>query len=581
MTIRNKLLVSTLSVIFLGFLLLGGAVYNSVKSTLTKHNKLISESTLSSVVASLKKVDAGKLSLQDFSDIIFETDSSSYPFVLTSDHKVLAYIDRTKEGQYVVFKDLVEKVSILSLMLGQTEGSFSYYYTKPGGADDYFIKDAVFRYYAPLDAYVVYSTYRDESNKEIYSVIFPIIVLLIISFIVIAVTIIYSTTKTTKSLSQASNEAYNILSVDANLAHRIAYSKKDELGSLIGIVNKFIETLQLLVKQVVSSVDDVISSQDVLAANTVETSATVYEISQNAKGVESLMHSLKDLNISSRSSILGVVDNLKNLVDLITDNSSAIDEISANTREMLSSTMDISGVVSKESKEMLKLKELVILGEKQIQENSRLVSSVVAKADTIFSIVDTLFKLSQRTNILAMNAAIEAAHAGNVGKGFAVVAEEIRKLADFSKDNSKTIGVTLKTIVNDIHAIESSEKSSSKIFHEIRTSSENSSKAFNMIDNGLQETSASTSEIANAIKDLRDMSYTLLENIQTLNDNLNASVKDIDKATVQSEEVANAMTEVAIGTNEITTSVKVIEDTLLDLNTVSSSLNETINKFKI
>jgi len=193
---------------------------------------------------------------------------------------------------------------------------------------------------------------------------------------------------------------------------------------------------------------------------------------------------------------------------------------------------------------------------------------------------DIIKNISDQTNLLAMNAAIEAAHAGDAGKGFAVVADEIRKLAEESALNSRDISSNLDEITQKIITASVSGVSTREAFTEINERIKNVSHALLQVSSSTTELDTGGSQILEAMENLKEISLTVKDKSSDMKDissnvtELSNNISDISKS------VTEAISGVYIGFNDVTNSMVSLNDVSDRVEAVSKEINQEVLKFK-
>jgi len=161
------------------------------------------------------------------------------------------------------------------------------------------------------------------------------------------------------------------------------------------------------------------------------------------------------------------MDDMRSLAEVSAEMAACVTQSSAAIEEMVSNIRSITQVLGKNTKSVLELQEASIDGKGGINETAMLVSEISVKSQDLVETSAVIKKISSQTNLLAMNAAIEAAHAGSDGQGFAVVAGEIRNLAENAGTQAASIAKVLKHIKSLIETAVGSSSSSNDRFEQI------------------------------------------------------------------------------------------------------------------
>jgi methyl-accepting chemotaxis protein len=192
--------------------------------------------------------------------------------------------------------------------------------------------------------------------------------------------------------------------------------------------------------------------------------------------------------------------------EIISDQTVMVSETSASIEEMASSIRMINNVSTTKKEMIVRLLGRSAEGEKEMQKSNAAIAELVSSGSSLIDVINVIKGISQQTNLLAMNAAIEAAHAGDYGRGFAVVADEIRKLAEDAGKNTKIINMNLKKNLSDLSAASGINKKAAESFARINTEIADVSNAIDEILISIRELSDGTSEILKAIVNMVDIS---------------------------------------------------------------------------
>jgi methyl-accepting chemotaxis protein len=198
--------------------------------------------------------------------------------------------------------------------------------------------------------------------------------------------------------------------------------------------------------------------------------------------------------------------------------SAAVSQSSAAIEEMISNTRSVTDTLARNSKNVEQLKEVSDVGRAGLNGVAADIQEIAGESESLLEINSVMQNIASQTNLLSMNAAIEAAHAGDVGKGFAVVADEIRKLAESSSKQSKTIGAVLKQIKSSID--------------KITRSTSNVLEKFEAIDGGVKMVADQERMIYNAMEEQGRGSQQVLQGIAEVNE-ITHQVKDTSRQLLE------------------------------------------------
>ncbi|WGK68633.1 methyl-accepting chemotaxis protein [Candidatus Haliotispira prima] len=216
---------------------------------------------------------------------------------------------------------------------------------------------------------------------------------------------------------------------------------------------------------------------------------------------------------------------------LVMDCSAAVSQTSGAMEEMNAGISNMARIASESRRSSDQLIQVTREGTASMEELTETIESISDNITQMREVITIINEISQQTNLLAMNAAIEAAHAGESGKGFAVVADEIRQLAETTAENSTSIHNTLTTMVGVIEQAKQSSEENSSAFDQIERQVLKFVQAFSSIATSTEEISTGSHEINDSMSGLNDKSETLLEHTHNVQDsvlNIERLLEEID-----------------------------------------------------
>lgn len=361
-------------------------------------------------------------------------------------------------------------------------------------------------------------------------------------------------------MKKVTQEINDIATGKADLSQKIPVKSHDEIGELVDGCNALTASLSKMFATIKESVSTLVYSGTEIvnyAASTMDgvkqTSETVDEINLRAKAQNETM----DMVAESGSEVEKAIQILSSRIGSQT---SAISEVSSSVTRISTNIQSIDQNVSKISQKYEMLVNDSKAGQKDQMTVVDKVGEIQAQAGKLKEANSVIRSIASQTNLLAMNASIEAAHAGDAGKGFAVVAGEIRSLAESSAKQSKSIGDLIKSITEAIGGIVDASKLSLS--------------SFQSLDSKIGEIQAMLSQVLASVDEQQEGAKHLLESMTDV-DSSSQSIQDASREMQsQSERVFSRMDELRTAASEITILTASIKNSIAEISKQAQKSSE-------
>ncbi len=350
----------------------------------------------------------------------------------------------------------------------------------------------------------------------------------------------------------------------------------------LGISSDHIEQMQKMQKvqeqraQVLNEVAGQLGKSTDLSSSAEETAAATVEIEQNVKNIKARISELKTRFDSSRKALANIDDSIKLLQQHSDDQTEIVGESGKAVESMVESIRSVAGAVEARSASVNTLKDAARGGAESIEQTKQSFQNVAHNIESIEEMTGIISNISSQTNLLAMNAAIEAAHAGESGKGFAVVADEIRKLAESSAVNADSISKTLEELVDAIKQTGVNVQNSGDSFDRVRGEVDAVGSSFQDIAASTENLNSGTAQITGSAKELGKASDDIKTNIISVSKAYSQIMTDLSTIGDTITEVSSGMDEIATGATEIREAVSSIEDSAVALKDETEKLNRSL-----
>jgi methyl-accepting chemotaxis protein len=356
---------------------------------------------------------------------------------------------------------------------------------------------------------------------------------------------------------------------------------QDEFGKLMRSLNHMQEDLAHSIRQIDASSDALEQTGAQLAQVVDDAADAVGSIGQTVEDVNSRVQNQSASVTETSATINEIVKNIEGLRNDIDTQATAVTQSSASIEEMMSNIQSVTRNVEQMGGEFAKLVEVSDDGKSKLLTVTEKVRIVGEQSRRLLAANGVIKGIAAQTNLLAMNAAIEAAHAGEAGRGFAVVADEIRKLAEMSAKQSgeisKDIASILKEITTVVDAAGASERSFGLILEEISVLNRYEQE----VTQSMLEQREGSKQILEAIAQINEITSHVKDNASEITEGSRSIRTEMANLAAVSEELNASMHRIDDGTKRIRTTTTLLEEVGQRNAEQVTALAGVVTKFKL
>ena len=527
----------------------------------------------------LATVEASILS-HDIHDIVVGQTGYCYILGLTGTTIASKDFDRVKAMENVgkmasTDSSLASLAAFENTALGIDESSIGFYEYKG------IHKIASHAAMKTTDWAVVITAPEEEFMGTVNSLRFSMRVIGVIIFLVALIVVYFVASAMVKPIKTAVFALRNIAQGEGDLTVRLPVHGNDEITDLSEYFNETIEKIGTSIRQVGVNSDAMEEIGNELASNMTETASAVNEISANIDGVKQQAMTQAASVTETAATVEEIVRTIKQLNNSIETQAASVAQSSSSVEEMVANIASIGQTLGKTDEVIKNLTTATGDGKATLVTSNTVTQKIAEESGSLMEASSVIQHIASQTNLLAMNAAIEAAHAGEAGKGFAVVADEIRKLAEESSTQGKTITTTLKTLSGEIETLSSSSKTVEEKFNVIFNLAEQVKEMSARLTEAMREQENGSKEVLTAIKSINTVTTEVQAGSEEMLKGGEGVAEEMQKLDSLTRIITESMNEMASGAIQINNAVQEVSEITQKNKRSIESLAIEVGKFKV
>ena len=471
--------------------------------------------------------------------------------------------------------------------------------------DDYTIEGAskgvikTSRFYADVQKYwtydIMYPLYKDgvifgaldigvpeQGIREISANVTKVQVTIGIAALIIGLAFTLSLTRLImRPIEQISSILKGISEGEGDMTRRLTISRNDEIGLLAGYFDRTFEKIQTAIRGVKAATQNMQTAGDQLSNNVQVTVSATEKITENIVDVRAqVLQRISEIQTVSVT-VSELVQSIGELKKNIDAQAQTVALSSGAVSDMVSNIKNVDSILTKNTNDINALESESNAARSSLEQAAVTTKKISEASEGLIDASAVIQHIASQTNLLAMNAAIEAAHAGESGKGFAVVADEIRKLAEEAGTQGKTISSVLKDLKAEIDTVVNETQNIQRQFQTIFTLTNGVKKQEDTMRSAMQTHNTEGSQVLHAMNEMQQMTSNVSSSATSMLNNTKNISDDISQLAFSNDTINSMIQSMLSALEELKAAVGTLS-ALGDKNSENiTAVVADISKFKV
>lgn len=410
---------------------------------------------------------------------------------------------------------------------------------------------------------------------------FPMLLTLLFYSLLQIITYIINKRTIIKPIVLAGQHIQDLAEREADLNFRFPVHSMDEMGILLSNFNAFVQRLGGIIAKLRHGVESTYALQDGVSLASTNTVAAIEQINESTNELQREVERISGTIDANNSSIQKISNNIGAMDSEIMNQAGMVEESTAAITEMIASLKNVQHIANAKIESTEKLSNSAEKGKSQMNSVNQQFEKLAGTIEDIKKMAQAINAIAAQTNLLSMNAAIEAAHAGESGKGFAVVAQEIRNLADSAGKSASSISSNIKSVSQAMHETRENNTVLTAFFTKLEEEVHGTVNAFLEINGSINELSIGGQQVLEASQEISNVTSSVSTASKNINSEVERMLQSSGELSKSSGSIVNGMTSINGGTQDIVGSMRTIQTQIASLGSEIDSIKLSFDRFEI